>query len=77
MGIQIAFLSINEICRAIRVSRSFIYEQIRQGKLATIKFGGATRIAVTELARWIKEQPGGQCVDIFVLLQIKADNKDE
>jgi hypothetical protein len=43
---------INDFCRRNSVGRSFVYDQIRAGKLVAVKAGNKTLITYDEEIRW-------------------------
>jgi len=53
------FLKINDVMRRLKLSRSTIYSFIASGDLQIVKFGRSTRIAASELSRFISKRAGG------------------
>jgi excisionase family DNA binding protein len=53
--------SVDDICAAAHVSRSFVYAEIRRGKLKAYKVGRATRVLDSDfrtyLASWTPIEP--------------------
>jgi excisionase family DNA binding protein len=45
-----------EVARCLQVSRSSLYQQVRQGRLRIVKIGHLTRVRPAELDRYIQEQ---------------------
>ena len=52
-GDRLAFM-IPEFCVAARIGRSTVYEEIRSGRLKTVKVGSRTLIPVKEAEAWLK-----------------------
>jgi hypothetical protein len=50
-------LDIATVCRRARVGRSFVYEEIRAGRLIARKYGRLTRILVNDYHRWLNRAP--------------------
>lgn len=50
-------LDIPDICRRARVGRSFVYEEIRAGRLIARKYGRLTRIPIADYRRWLDSAP--------------------
>lgn len=48
-------LSIDDVCRMLRLSRPKIYDLMREG-LPVIRFGRAVRISPVSLQRWLAER---------------------
>jgi excisionase family DNA binding protein len=46
------FLTIDDFCRAYRVSRSTAYRQFNAGQIPIVKVGRATRIRTSDAERW-------------------------
>ena len=46
-------LRINEAARLLSISRAMVYTIISRGDIATVKYGGNTRIPAAEISRWI------------------------
>jgi excisionase family DNA binding protein len=46
-------LDIPTVCRRARVSRSFLYEEIRAGRLIARKLGRLTRVRIEDYRRWV------------------------
>jgi excisionase family DNA binding protein len=44
---------INQACKAVGLSRSFIYQEIAKGRLPTFKVGSRTLIAAEDLTAWL------------------------
>lgn len=53
---------INEFCKAFGVGRSFIYEQIADGKLFAKKIGRKNIITAEEADRWVNSLPDARAV---------------
>jgi excisionase family DNA binding protein len=49
-----ALLTINDAVQVLRLSRSVIYEQIKAGRLRTVRQGRATRITAAAIAEYIR-----------------------
>lgn len=49
---------IDEVAKQLRVSRKFLYDEIRRGKLKTFRIGIEHRISETALQAYIKGQSG-------------------
>jgi excisionase family DNA binding protein len=49
--------TINEFCQRNSIGRSYVYEQIRDGKLKAVKAGSKTLITFDEELRWRKSLP--------------------
>lgn len=45
--------SIPDALTAVSIGRSFLYEQIKAGKLRTFKVGSRTLIAAEDLSAWV------------------------
>jgi excisionase family DNA binding protein len=54
---EIAARSIDDVCRAYGVGRTFVYEQIRIGALLAKKAGRRTLVSSDELERWFASLP--------------------
>lgn len=50
-------LTIAQFCETFNVGRTFIYGQIKMGRLTALKAGGKTLISRDEAGRWIRELP--------------------
>ncbi len=50
-------LNISDICRRARVGRSYVYAEIRAGRLTARKFGRATRVLLEDFRRWLDSAP--------------------
>jgi hypothetical protein len=50
-------LDIPTMCRRARVGRSFVYEEIRAGRLIARKYGRLTRVLVADYRRWLDSAP--------------------
>ncbi|MCE9557637.1 MAG: helix-turn-helix domain-containing protein [Armatimonadetes bacterium] len=46
-------LKVSEVCTRLAVSRSLLYRLVAAGEIKKIKISGATRIAESELDRYI------------------------
>jgi len=44
---------INQACKAVCLSRSFIYQEIAKGRLPTFKVGSRTLISAEDLNVWL------------------------
>jgi excisionase family DNA binding protein len=44
---------INQACKAVGLSRAFIYQEIAKGRLLTFKVGSRTLIAAEDLTDWL------------------------
>jgi excisionase family DNA binding protein len=51
------FRKIPEVCQRAGTSRATIYRAVARGELRLTKFGRATRIADSDLARWLDSLP--------------------
>jgi excisionase family DNA binding protein len=47
-------VTIDEAARRIGLKRSFTYELIRKGQLHSVKIGGARRIVIADLERFVE-----------------------
>lgn len=43
------FLTVNQVCDMLQLSRPTIYELFKQGRLTKVKFGDSTRIRLSEV----------------------------
>ena len=51
------FETVADACKAIKCSRSWLYTQIREGKLRAVKLGSATRILVADRVTFMQSLP--------------------
>jgi excisionase family DNA binding protein len=51
--------TINQACVALAVSRTTVYQLIRERKIEARKIGGATRISVASIKEYHDSQPTG------------------
>lgn len=56
--IRKSFLRISELAEILNLGRTATYQLVRSGKIPTVRIGGAIRIPVDALERWIAEQSG-------------------
>jgi excisionase family DNA binding protein len=49
--------TIDEVCRRVQVGRSYIYGEIRAGRLRARKLGRLTRVLTPDLAAWLDAAP--------------------
>jgi excisionase family DNA binding protein len=49
--------SLNDFCRRNSVGRSYVYQQIKEGKLKAIKVGAHTRITYEDERTWRQSLP--------------------
>ena len=49
--------SVRETCRRYNVGKTFLYEEIKQGRLKARKAGRRTLIAAVDAARWFENLP--------------------
>jgi excisionase family DNA binding protein len=49
--------TIPEACTAVRVGRTFLYQEIAAGRLRAIKSGRKTLIRADDLRQWIESLP--------------------
>ena len=57
--LQPLLLSIPEVARSLRLSRSKVYELIAEEKLPVMKFGKSVRVSTASLERWIQQREKG------------------
>jgi hypothetical protein len=50
---ELLLYKVSDAVRVLRMSRAFIYKQIRDGRLQTVKQGGATFITAGALADYV------------------------
>jgi excisionase family DNA binding protein len=50
-------LDIPTICRLAKLGRSFVYEEIRAGRLVARKFGRLTRVLKADYKAWLAAAP--------------------
>jgi excisionase family DNA binding protein len=50
-------LDIATICQRSKVGRSFVYEEIRAGRLAAVKLGRLTRVLKADYEAWLAASP--------------------
>jgi excisionase family DNA binding protein len=53
----VAILSMEEVCRELRMSKSWVYNRVRSGQIPSIKLGGAIKIKRADLNEYIEKQP--------------------
>lgn len=53
VGVPVVLLSVDEASRALRLSRSMIYELIRSGRLRTVKQGRRRLVPVVALTEYV------------------------
>ncbi|SDQ27759.1 hypothetical protein [Brevundimonas sp. 374] len=46
-------LSVSEFCDTCSISRSLFYQEVKAGRILTLKAGKRTLIAATEAHRWL------------------------
>lgn len=46
-------LSVGEFCDTCSISRSLFYQEVKAGRILTLKVGKRTLIAATEAHRWL------------------------
>jgi excisionase family DNA binding protein len=49
--------TIDEVCRRVQAGRSYIYGEIRVGRLRARKLGRLTRVLAPDLAAWLDAAP--------------------
>ncbi len=52
-AVPVLLLRPEEVARALRISRSKVYELIRAGELRSVKIGGARRVPAAVLAEFV------------------------
>lgn len=50
-------LTVSEFCRAYGIGRTFLYDQLKSGKLTACKAGTRTLILRSEADRWARSLP--------------------
>lgn len=50
-------LTVSDFCTAHRVGRTFVYNEIKAGRLTAVKAGTKTLILKNEVARWAASLP--------------------
>lgn len=55
----LALLTADQVARALGVSRSWVYEQSRQGRIPTINLGRYRRYRTEAVEAWILERETG------------------
>ena len=50
-------LTIDEFCKLENVSRTFVYSEIRSGRLRARKYGRSTRVLREDREEWLKRLP--------------------
>ena len=53
VGVPVVLLSVDEASRALRLSRSMLYELIRSGRLRTVKQGRRRLVPVVALTEYV------------------------
>lgn len=51
---------VNDFCRAYGISRSTFYEQVREGRLRTVKLGKKTLVLASDEAAFVALLRGGE-----------------
>jgi len=54
-NVEIEAYDIKSFCKAYSVSRSFVYEEIRAGRLKIVKVGRRTLITKKDAKDWLQE----------------------
>ncbi len=54
---SIVALTISEFCTANRLGRTFVYSEIKAGRLSAVKAGTKTLILKSEALRWLRSLP--------------------
>lgn len=54
MPTQLAY-SVSEACKALGISRSHLYEQVRRKRLRIVKIGSRTLVPASEIERLLSE----------------------
>jgi excisionase family DNA binding protein len=55
-GLSKVAYSVNEVCELLSISRSTLYNAIREGDLRMTKFGDSTRLLAKDLAAFINSR---------------------
>jgi excisionase family DNA binding protein len=66
---------IADAAEAAGVSRSTIYEEIRQGRLPAIKIGRATRIRFRDLKSWLESRPVFKAQEVLSSTEIGSPTR--
>lgn len=53
-------LRVEEVAQLLAIGRSTVYELIASGQLPSVKVGGARRVPMVEIERWVRENTHGQ-----------------
>jgi excisionase family DNA binding protein len=56
-------LKVEEAARELALSRAAVYTLLAQGRIPSIKIGGARRIPLDALRRWVAEQLAEQAAE--------------
>jgi len=57
--LQPLMLSIPEVCKSLRLSRTKVYELIDFEGLPVVRFGRAVRVSVKALEQWVDQREQG------------------
>ena len=55
--IPMGALTVAEFCQAFNVGRTYVYRQLKEGRLSACKAGSKTLIMRSEAARWARALP--------------------
>ena len=55
-GQSTRLLSVEEVCEVLGMGKSWVYQQIRDGKLPSIKLGGSVKVERTDLEEYLSER---------------------
>lgn len=55
----IALMTVAEVAEQLRKGKNFVYAEIREGRLPSIRLGRAIRIKADSLSMWLDQQQKG------------------
>ena len=55
-GQSTRLLSVEEVCEVLGMGKSWVYQQIRDGELPSIKLGGSVKVERTDLEEYLSER---------------------
>ena len=53
-------MSVAAVCDEIGLSRSTLYEELRSGRLSSVRVGSRRLVRRTDLDAWVEELPAGE-----------------